>query len=122
MGSSFYFIAIIYAIVHDAMDKKRMSTPVQLECAQIDYQIPEYTNFYNEDRKNLFVFIMLVDLVLFGELFGSHNIMLNPIYWLGNCVWNAKKSLTWVIASLFFTFGSIVLFVVLSLKYDMGTL
>merc|ERR1712228_283247 len=120
--ASFYFIALIYAIVHDVMDRKEMHTDILTECADIDYPLnTEDTTFYNEDRKNLFVFVMLIDLVLFGELFGSHNIMLNPIYWLVKSAYNTK-SIRWTIISFLFIFGSIILFVLLFLKYDIGLL
>ena len=76
--------------------------------------------FYREDMENLFVFIMLMDLVLFGELFQSYKIMLDPIYWASKMVWRMTHRVTMAIAAMIATaivFGG---FALLFLRFDIG--
>lgn len=114
----FYFTAIVHVIIHDIINQSTESDiTVREECDELDFSV---STFYSEDFENLFVFIMLMDLVLFGELFKSYKIMLDPFYWFAKLVWRTTESLSLGITALTVTSSIFAALAFLFVKYDIG--
>eukprot|EP01084_Bolivina_argentea_P288431 495045_1 len=118
----FYFTAILYAIIHDIINETSSdeNDNVHEECEEIDFLIPESAIFYSQKMENLFVFIMLLDLVLFGELFKSYKIVLDPFYWFSKVIWRATNKKSLAVMTLTLTILIFALFAFLFVKYDIG--
>ena len=115
----FYSTVILLVIDHDIIKQTSGGTAVREECNDLDFGISN-AMFYREDMENLFVFIMLADLVLFGELFQSHRIMLDPIYWTIKMVWTWTHRVTAAVIAMIAATALFGGFALLFLKYDIG--
>ena len=113
---SFYLTSILHAIIDDIINE------ISDECEEQDYLISEDAIFYNKNGKNFFVFIALIDLILFGQLFSGYKILLDPWFWFGKLIWRTTKIVILSIISLLFTSLIFIVLAILFVQYDLELL
>jgi len=115
--STLYLSAAVHAMIVDIIDE---TTGAQTDECQ--FEIGDSATLYSERAESMFVLAMILDLLLFGYLFKSWKLLMDPVLWLTRYVWHLTRKVMCCVAMLLVTLSALWLLSVMFLMHDLKVL
>ena len=115
--STLYLSAVVHAIIVDIIDETTGE-----ETDECRYEIGDSATFYSQRAESLFIIAMILDLLLFGYLFKSWKLLMDPVFWLTRYVWHLTRKVMCCVMALLVTLSALWVLSVMFLMHDLKVL
>eukprot|EP01084_Bolivina_argentea_P057927 105789_1 len=115
--SIMYLCAVVHYIIADIIDE--IIGDITDACENSHFAIIDGATYYSKKMENLFIFAMFLDVILFGKLFKSWKIIMDPIFWLSRYIYHKTHKTVYCLLTLVITATVLCVMSVLFMKHDL---